>query len=150
MLPEERQEHEKRIREKDDADVLAIVVLQPEEYIPEVIQIAKDELSRRRLPILSTRDYWDRYPQEWIANVGFCLPCWQETTSESPGNVFTIHFIGTRFIGWSSACTTCGSAIKTKFFCVILPVIPLGRYRVIQHLPGDYIGRRMRPPATHA
>ena len=143
MTPDERREHEERMRAMDDAALRCLVVLQGSDYRPEVVSIARDELARRRIPVLSPEDYWKQYPQEWVAAVGFCYRCWTQTTDESPGHTATVNFIGTRLLGSDEQCPACGSVVQTKWFCVIVPIVPLGRYRVIHAARGEYIGRRL-------
>jgi hypothetical protein len=143
MTPDKRREHEERMQSMDDAALRCLVVLGESEYVPEVLAIARDELARRRIPVLSVEDYWKQYPDEWLAAVGFCYDCWTQTTDESPGHVVTLNLIGTRLVGNTEPCAKCGSAVEAKWFCVVLPVIPLGRYRVIHGPRGEYIGRRL-------
>jgi hypothetical protein len=74
---------------------------------------------------------------------GFCRNCIACTTNESAGNTFTFNFIwGTRFLGRSSRCKTCGSQVRTKWIFLGWPVIPVGSYRVISVDFQEYISRR--------
>jgi len=146
MTPDQRREHEERMRTMEDASLRCLLVLQQSDYLPEVASIARDELARRRIPMLSREEYWQQYPEEWLAAVGFCYRCWAQTTDESPGLSFTVDLIGTRLLGSDEPCSTCGSVVQTKWFCVIVPITRLGRYRVIRRRRGEHIGRRVEEP----
>jgi hypothetical protein len=143
MTPEEWREHEERMRALDDGALRCLVVLEETAYRPEVVGIARDELARRRIPVLSQEEYWKQYPEEWIAAVGFCYRCWAQTTDESSGLTVTVHFIGTRLLGNDERCAICSSVVQTKWFCVVVPIVRLGRYRVIHAVRGQYLARRL-------
>jgi endogenous inhibitor of DNA gyrase (YacG/DUF329 family) len=64
---------------------------------------------------------------------GFCESCKNETTDKSPGNLYTWNGVGTSWGAFSkSKCPTCNSVILQKWFYFGLPIIPLGKYRVLQ------------------
>ena len=132
---------DERMRSLDDSDLRLLLVAKAQDYRPEALEIARAELARRRLPMLSPKEYWHQFPDEWLKGLGFCYRCWAETTDESPEGSFTVDLIGTRLIGADSECPTCHSAITTSWFCVVVPVRRLGRYRV---LPGGPKGRRLK------
>jgi len=144
MTPEGRREVEEHIHELDDGSLRRLVALELSQYQPGAAEIARDELSRRRLPVLSPEEYWTQFRDEWLAGVRFCFRCWAETTDESPGLTLTINFIGTRLLGSDDPCPECGSVVRKMWFCVVLPLIPLDRYRMIRLRRGQYIGRRLK------
>jgi len=41
------------------------------------------------------------------------------------------NMLGTQFLGRADRCATCGSSVRTVWFTVILPLLPLGSYRVL-------------------
>jgi len=134
MTPEERRQLEEQMRELDDAALLRLVVLERSQYRPEALDIAHVELSRRRLPTLSSpEEFWQRFPNEWLAAVGFCYRCWTETTDESPAHTAS-------FRGRDACCAVCGSVVQTAWH----RFIPLGRYRVIHRGFGAYVGRQLK------
>ena len=148
MTPEEYREFEKRTRALDDAGLRRLTVLESSQYRPEVVTIARDELARRRLSVLSPEDYWKQFPAEWMAALGFCYRCWSETTDESPGLMVTFDLVGTRLLGRDEGCVECGSVVQSKWFCVIVPIVRLGRYRVIRLERRGYVGRKVKDPRT--
>ncbi len=83
-----------------------------------------------------------------LPSAGFCAACYASTTDESPGNMFTFNFIGTRLLGGADPCAKCGSIVQRVWFCFILPVIPLDSYRVKYVQEGffssGFIGRKLR------
>jgi hypothetical protein len=148
MDVEERQRHRQRLERLQDADLRAMAVLRRSDYLPEVVELACEEITRRDLSVPTLESYWKDMPQEWLANAGFCCDCWAQTTDESPGDSFTVNLIGTAVTGEEQLCPVCASTIKTKHFWIIVPLIPLGRYRVIRYGTSDYIGRRLRDDAS--
>jgi len=79
----------------------------------------------------------------------FCEKCLSETTDESPGSTFTMNWLfGTKLSGESHPCSNCGSIIQTKWFIFIIPILKLGKYRVIYLESGffesRFIGRRLK------
>jgi hypothetical protein len=144
MNQEQQQRIEQRLRSLEDGELRAIVVLLVADHTPEFVALARAELARRNLAVPTPEAYWTELPHEWLAGVGFCYRCWSDTTDESPGNTATVNLIGTALTGEEERCEVCGSVIKTKHFWLILPLIPLGRFRVIRCGDGRYLGRRLR------
>ncbi len=93
---------------------------------------------------------------------GFCEVCLAQTTDESPGNLRQINGIGTSWgfdLGGKDKCPTCGSVVKTKWFCFIFPLVPTDKFRVLsiqnkQSLTGSrdrFLARKVKPAkAVHA
>jgi len=75
---------------------------------------------------------------------GFCQACLDTTSADSPGSTFTFNAVGTRMFFARDRCRQCHSIVQRKAFCVLfLPVVPLGKYRVIYTAPRQYIGRKV-------
>jgi|SRR6266567_2779584 len=149
MTPNQQRELEEQMHSLDDHTLLRLVAIEASDYRPEALDIACDELGRRRLDVLSREQYWTRFPAEKVGSDGFCAACRSQTADESPGDTCTVNFVlGTRLIGHDDQCPACGSVLQTKWLQIILPLIPLGRYRVIYLerglLSGHYVGRRVR------
>ena len=152
MTPEVLEQIERAMHALEDHDLQKLVALERSAYQPEAVEIARQELRRRRLEALTAEQYWDLYPSERIGPDGFCVACSARTTSESPGGTFTFNLIGTRLLGSRDRCPACGSIAQRKWFCFLLPVIPLGRYRIIYlehgHWSTRYVGRKLRHPSA--
>lgn len=57
--------------------------------------------------------------------------------------------IGLMLYGNKEPCATCGSVIKTLWFCVVfIPLIPLGKYRVIALDGRRFLSRRLLSAST--
>lgn len=132
------------MRELDNSALRILVAVEQSQYQPEAVGIARDELARRRIPVLSPIEYWQQFPGEWLAGVGFCYRCWADTTDESPGDTLTVNLIGSRLVGRHDRCTVCDSVVQTMWFCIVVPIVPLDRYRVIHLTSGKYIGRMLK------
>ncbi len=131
-----------------DQQLVQLVAIRYVDYSPAQIELAVDELDRRGLPVLSSREYFDQNPTE-ITNSRFCLDCLSDTTGESPPSTLSVNFVfGTRLIGWAAPCPQCGSVVKYLWFWFGLPVMFYGKYRVIYTdrglLSKNYVGRRIR------
>jgi hypothetical protein len=61
----------------------------------------------------------------------FCETCREQTLDRSAPPLAVFNLLGTRFLGRADRCATCGSSIRTVWFCAILPLLPLGSYRVL-------------------
>jgi hypothetical protein len=121
-----------------------MVVLRQSEYVSEVVDLARAELKKRGIAVPTPEAYWRERPQEWLAQIGFCYDCWSQTTDESPGNTTTFNLIGTSLTGEEGKCSVCASTIRTKHFWLIVPLVPVGRYRVIRYGPTTYVGRKLK------
>ena len=132
------------MRSLDDHGLLRLVAMEAHDYQPEALAIARTELHRRHLEVVSPNEYLARFPAERIGADGFCAECRGKTTDESPGDTTVVNLVfGTHLIGHDDVCPVCGSVVQTKWLQIILPVIPLGRYRVVWLHGGRYIGRRL-------
>ena len=138
---EEQRRLEEHFRGLAEADLRRLTTLDRSQYRDEAFRMAMEELGRRRLPALLPEEYWSQFPEEWMAQVGFCHTCWTTTTDESPGPVGFFR-IGTRLMGYEDPCSVCQSVVRTKWFCfLVVPLVRLAKYRV---LPDPIKGRRLR------
>jgi hypothetical protein len=81
--------------------------------------------------------WWSEGPRS------FCGKCMFETIPETP-TLFSFHAIGMTLIGRAEPCGACGSVVRRLWLTVLfLPLIPLGRYRVIQVSPETCLSRRV-------
>ncbi len=84
--------------------------------------------------------------RDYYQHPDYCRACMAGTTQESAGGTTTVNGVGTKLYGSKSPCPQCGSIIQTKFFCFLLiPVIPLGKYRVKWVSPRRYLSRKLNP-----
>ena len=144
----DHREVQKRMEKLDDASLRRLVFLEQSDYLPGAVEIARGELVRRGIPVLTPEDYWHQFRDEWMESIGFCYRCWAETTDESAGQSMTLNFVGQRLIGSEDPCEVCGSVVQTKWFCVIAPLVRIGRYRVIPGPRNEYIGRKLKNQAA--
>lgn len=72
----------------------------------------------------------------------FCGRCTAMTESATAPSTFTVSMMGTSLLGWGSRCRECGSDGRVLWFIFGVPLIPLGRYRVISSGGGEYYGRK--------
>lgn len=122
-----------------------MVVLRSSDYVAVLVELAREEMLRRRLSIPSHFEYARDFPEEWAAAVGLCYRCWEQTTDESPGDMVTINVLfGTRFLNAGDPCPYCGSLVQTKWFCILFPIVLLGRYRVRNLGNDQYVGRKLK------
>ena len=76
----------------------------------------------------------------------FCQSCIETTEAKSPGGTFTFNSFGTRLYFSRHRCPTCHSVVQLKAFCALyVPLVPLGRFRVIYVDSARYVGRRLKP-----
>jgi hypothetical protein len=62
----------------------------------------------------------------------FCPACTAETADQGAGRMFRMNGCGLGFYGWRDYCRDCGSSIRSHCISLLwVPVIPVGRYRVI-------------------
>src|SRR6266851_9525778 len=101
---EERRYLEEHFRSLDDAALRHLAALERSQYRAEALEMPLGELAKRRLPALSPREYWQQFPDDWIARVRFCYECWATTTDQSPGATLTVYLIGTRLLGKDDPC----------------------------------------------
>ena len=155
MEPSEYQDLQRTMSQLSDEQLTRIVAVEQADYRKEAVRIAREELRRRGLRELTEEEYRATPEQRAIEATGFCPACLTATTDQSPGSTGTTGFIvigiGTRLIGMGDPCPTCGSVIQSKYLCLGVPLIPLGRYRIKYLGDGllggvlarEYVGRRL-------
>jgi hypothetical protein len=140
MDPVVRQSVLATMRQHGDEALHRLVALEQTDYDPAALTLAKDELRRRGLPILSPDEYWQRYAANGLDSSGFCKTCYDQTTMESPSafGLFEVlrfipflRFLRPRLLGEEDRCEKCKSVVKGLWVCLLLPVVCLARYRVI-------------------
>ena len=144
-----QEEVERHIKSLDDHELLRLVAIENSEYRPESLEIANRELRRRGLVAMNESQYLSQFPAERVGLDGFCEVCRSKTTDDSPGKTGTVNFVlGTRLIGCDGRCPACGSIEQTLWVQIVLPLIPLGRYKVIyferDSFSSRYIGRKLQ------
>jgi len=83
-------------------------------------------------------DMVDKVPTE-----PFCDVCRTDTVPVDTGNLVTFNFIGETFIGRSNTCPRCGSVERYMFFLFLLPIIPLGKWKVKYLSKRKFLARKM-------
>jgi hypothetical protein len=73
----------------------------------------------------------------------FCNVCQTDTIAVDTGNLVTFNFIGETFIGRSNTCPRCGSVERYMFFTLLLPIIPLGKWKVKYLSSRKFLARKM-------
>jgi hypothetical protein len=143
MEPEEQRRLEAHFQGPSDAELRRITTLERDQYRDDASRIAMGELARRNLPVLQPEEYWARFREEWLAEMGFCYQCWATTTSEPLGGGIRQRLIGpligTRLKEEGEPCPICHSVLVTKCFCIVVPIVRRGQYRVLfdRRLYGD-------------
>ena len=89
--------------------------------------------------------------QKKAGSNGFCAYCRATTTNEPIGSISTHGpLFGKTLNGRDEPCPDCGSVVQTLWFRFLLPIVPLGKFRVICRptniLPSEYLARRIRCP----
>jgi hypothetical protein len=91
---------------------------------------------------------WGRLPlvpREQIYGQGLCPECMAGTLDEeAPPALAHDVFYGTRYMGASQSCDRCHSVIRTLWFWLLLPLFPMGSYRLVFIDHQSFVGRRTR------
>jgi hypothetical protein len=73
----------------------------------------------------------------------FCPACLSATTDQAAPDTEMYNLAaGSILLGDGARCATCKSRVKTLWAWFIIPLLPLGSYRVIPTAMGRYVGRR--------
>jgi hypothetical protein len=67
MTSNEQRELEEEMRSLDDHQLLRLVAVEAGDYQPEALRIARDELHRRRVDVLSRDQYWEKFSGEQVS-----------------------------------------------------------------------------------
>jgi hypothetical protein len=86
--------------------------------------------------------------QRAVRHPGFCASCLACTSDEGEG-AHNINMVGTALLGGWAPCATCGSEEVLKAVVVLVPIIPVARFRVIRfgRSDGRILSRRVPGPA---
>lgn len=97
------------------------------------------------------RQYCSAACVSFALHPGFCQACLEQTTDESAGKTFLMHFhiisIGTTLIkmGNGSECPTCHSQLMRRWVWIVLPLFPSSPpFRVLQGGRNRYLSRRLK------
>jgi hypothetical protein len=76
----------------------------------------------------------------------FCEECIDATIDYAPSHTITYSFIaGTRWSWWPrERCPTCHSVVQRFCFYLLVPLVTLGRFRVIWITRDKYIARSLK------
>jgi hypothetical protein len=90
---------------------------------------------------------WGRHPLkpavELYGDGRFCPRCLALTTDrQAPGTLVANGFFGTQPMGAADPCVACKSVVRTIWLWFVVPVVPLGSYRMIAIEREEYVGRR--------
>jgi len=73
----------------------------------------------------------------------FCEDCKSKSEDISAGNVLSLNFMGRAFLGSSNRCSHCGSTERKLFFFMLVPLIPLGTWKVKEAGRGQIFTRKL-------
>jgi hypothetical protein len=139
---EEYSDLRERMQSLNDEGLMRVVLLFQDQYKPEAISIAKDELRRRGLEGVTLEQLIEQTPEEYYNFVpDFCPGCIAETTDKSVGILFHFYNIGLYLLGNGSECDICGSVIQRIWFLFFIPIFPGSKYRVKYLEPGFSHGK---------
>lgn len=151
LNPDEYGDLLNRMQALDDASLLRIVLLGRDEYKPEAVEIAEGEVRRRKLQSVTPDAFASRFPNEYYRYAPiFCPKCLEETIDEAAGSTIDLGAIGVSLFGHKSECDVCGSIIREKWIRLIIPIFPIGKYRM-KYLEdpgmerGKHISRKLKP-----
>jgi hypothetical protein len=144
---EDLEELTEKMSQLDDKELIRLIAIDSLLYRKDAVDVARTILQHRHRPLMTSEEYYQEFPLERILPSGFCVACYLQTKDESPGDTWQVNFCGTRLIGYEQ-CPICHSIIQIKWFCLLIPIIPLGKYRVIYSeksiFNSSYIGRKFR------
>ena len=131
VSPEQRREIKGRMKELNDHELLRIVALEESEYLPEAMEIAREELELRNVKALDAGEYYTQFPAE-NPFIDFCKRCLEQTTPEGPDYLGRMGPFRYALRGYDHECETCGSLLADKWlYIVFFPVRKMEQYRVL-------------------
>jgi hypothetical protein len=134
MTPEQFREVQRRMAQLDDRSLIRIPIFEADDYQPEALAAAQDELRRRNLPRFGTKEeYYAYFPGERITDTGFCAACFDASVESPPiYDVMYTPFIGRGFVATGPKCSACGSIVHAlRFYLFFVPIRDQGTYKVI-------------------
>jgi hypothetical protein len=137
------------MRGLDDDELLTMVTVRQSEFLPEAIEVAREECFRRGITASTIESLNRRMTRAIREASGFCEECWNATTNEPLGSTLTLNFFyGTRLRDEGEQCPRCGSVRVSAWFWFLFPVLKLGTYRVLYESrsarSGSWVGRRLK------
>ena len=104
---------------------------------PKVLPIVLATMGVFSLGITSIIYYlaWGNNPTRMYqsASTAYCPDCFHNSQDIPAKGLFTVkHIWGVRLIGSSGRCGNCGSIVKTRWFFFVIPLIPVGSFRVLR------------------
>jgi len=144
LSPEEYRDLQNHMQALGDGSLLRLVLLNRDEYKPESLALAEEELRKRKLDCITLDEFAKKFPGEYYPYVPtFCPTCLDETTDEPAGFMFYFRGIGTLLRGRGSECDVCGSTVQGKWIYFIFPIFLIGKYRV-KYLEDPWMKRGKR------
>src|SRR4051812_23531915 len=98
------------------------------------VRFAPKPTARRSFPTLDGRNSMAHE---------FCAECVSRSDDVSAGDVLSLNFIGRSFLGSKNRCPRCGSTERNLFFFLLLPIVPLGSWKVMDVGSGRIITRKL-------
>jgi hypothetical protein len=141
MTPEQLRYIREEFKNLNDHELLRRVALEESEFLPEAMEIAREQLELRNLRPLDAKEYFAQFPAE-DPEFGFCRSCLDRTTAEEP-DCFSVRGFGTRLRGYDHECESCGSLLVTKWLCIGFPIRKMESYRVLFKKGSSLIGREV-------
>jgi hypothetical protein len=96
-----------------------------------------------RLPNRNSHYQGQEISMNGITAGDFCPDCKSKSDDISAGHVVSLNFAGRAFIGASNPCPHCGSTERNLFFFMLVPIVPLGTWKVKQIAPGRILTRKL-------
>lgn len=121
---------EHRVCSLEDAALQRLVALEEDEWTEEAMGVARDELSRRGLPVLNRDDYLIEHPEDEVRSDGLCGQCASDGFPVFRWDPVLLMFIGIRVIPTSEPCEVCRSQV-IRMWWPLIPLIPLDTYRML-------------------
>ena len=73
----------------------------------------------------------------------FCQSCKSNSEDISSGNVISLNYIGRSFGGSARRCPHCDSTERNLYFAFIVPILPLGTWKVKRVGRGRILTRKL-------
>jgi hypothetical protein len=94
------------------------------------------------------------YPEKLGRAMNLCRRCLDQCLDADAPGAMSHNFMGTIFIGASERCSVCGSSVKTLWLSLLVPLIPLGSYRILplesaSATTASYVGKKVRLHLPH-
>lgn len=85
---------------------------------------------------------------DYYQRPGFCRSCMETTSDQSAGNTVMASSMSGTCLRWTTGkCPDCGSVVQHKVRTLIIPLFPLGIYRVKYYSSRMYYSRKLSADA---